>query len=498
MAGTLNLFAYVGDVMGVMGRGRRDKRNGLTGMRDHLHMSTSAIALEPRFMFDAAGTATAVDAVTHDPATDAHFDTTDHAVDQKLLDAAAQTTESGTIPISAAQATDSEAARNSVSDTEPQPASETPIADVTTTAAPETAQSTRQPIAFDGIALESGRQEIVFIDTGVDGWEALRGAVEPGVEVILLDPTLDGVTQISEALRGRSGIDAIHVLSHGGKGVVELGTTILSETNIDQFANSLADWGTALSEQGDILLYGCSIGESSEGLSFITKVAELTGADVAASDDITASPNVGGDFDLEVSSGIVDATGIVNVDLTSSFSGSLTLTLPSTEEFGATAYDVSPAVSPATNGSYINIGGTGWDASFTGKTRFAIGSAATISSSGSDMVLLANTQSTAGNFFSQFIIKTTDGGNFKLNSLAMNVTSNAINQQITITGYRDGGATAVGTKLQTNSTSAVANVTFDSTFQNIDELRFTFASNIQNTASWAIDTSGPCSSAVAT
>src|SRR3954468_1054468 len=107
MAGTLNLFAYVGDVMGVMGRGRRDKRNGLAGMRDHLHMSTSAIALEPRFMFDAAGVATAADAVTHDPAADALFDTTDHSVDRALLDAAAQATEAGESSTSAAKPTES-------------------------------------------------------------------------------------------------------------------------------------------------------------------------------------------------------------------------------------------------------------------------------------------------------------------------------------------------------------------------------------------------------
>ena len=94
MASRPNLFACVGDIMGVMGRGRRDKRNGLTGMRDHLHMSTSAIALEPRFMFDAAGVATAVDSVTHDPTADALFDTADHTVDQALLDAVAQATES--------------------------------------------------------------------------------------------------------------------------------------------------------------------------------------------------------------------------------------------------------------------------------------------------------------------------------------------------------------------------------------------------------------------
>lgn len=60
-------FASGGEVvMGVMGLGRRGKRGGLTGMRDHLHMSTSVIALEPRFMFDAAGVATAVDSAVPD------------------------------------------------------------------------------------------------------------------------------------------------------------------------------------------------------------------------------------------------------------------------------------------------------------------------------------------------------------------------------------------------------------------------------------------------
>src|SRR3954462_13395764 len=143
MAGTLNLFACVGDVMGVMGRGRRDKRNGLTGMRDHLHMSTSAIALEPRFMFDAAGVATAADAVTPDPTADAHLDNTDHSVDQKLLAAAAQATESVGTGTS----------------TEP--------AKVAAPIEPHVTEAT------------SARVEITFIDTSVTDWETLRDNLRP-------------------------------------------------------------------------------------------------------------------------------------------------------------------------------------------------------------------------------------------------------------------------------------------------------------------------------
>jgi hypothetical protein len=148
--------------MGVMGRSRRDKRKGLTGMRDHLHMSTSAIALEQRFMFDAAGVATAADAVVHDPTVDALFDTTDHSVDQQLLDAAAQATELLEAPPPAAEAA--------------------PVPQVLREADP---------------AQNDGRTEVVFIDTGVTDWQVLAEGVKDGVEVVLLDSSGDGLAQMA-------------------------------------------------------------------------------------------------------------------------------------------------------------------------------------------------------------------------------------------------------------------------------------------------------------
>jgi hypothetical protein len=225
--------------MGVMGRGRRDKRNGLTGMRDHLHMSTSAIALEPRFMFDAAGVATAADAVVHDPAADALFDTADHSMDQALLDAAAQAPQ----PIAPA-----ESASQPVAD---DLGTAQPSADMTVPSLPESAGN--------------DRLEVVFIDSNLADYQALVSAVRPGVEVVVLDAKRSGISQVAEWAQTHSGYDAIHVFSHGLTGNLKLGSEVLTPSTIDAERSELALIGTALKQDGDILLYACDTASTDDG-----------------------------------------------------------------------------------------------------------------------------------------------------------------------------------------------------------------------------------------
>jgi Ca2+-binding RTX toxin-like protein len=298
--------------MGVMGRGRRDKRNGLTGMRDHLHMSTSAIALEQRFMFDAAGVATAVDAVPHDPTVDTLFDTTDHAVDQVLLAAAAQATESGVTPTSSVQTSDA--------GTAPQPTPEFAVTDATTRAASEGQQFDTSGIA----AANDESHEIAFIDTGVADWEVLRDNLRSGVEAVLIDPTKDGVQQVADYLLGRTGVESIHIISHGQEARLLFGTSSLEIDSISgKYADALATIGSALSSDGDILLYGCDIGRDASGKAFLDSLAEATSADVVASIDDTGSAAEGGNWDLErVSGNIETSIAITNLG-TSSYNESL-------------------------------------------------------------------------------------------------------------------------------------------------------------------------------
>ncbi|BCG26160.1 hypothetical protein TUM18999_43510 [Pseudomonas tohonis] len=157
------------------------------------------------------------------------------------------------------------------------------------------------------------RKEIVFVDTRAPNYQELLKAVSPNAEVVLLSTNKDGVQQIADALAGRTGIDAIHIISHGDSGVLLLGNGPLFEGNLGQYATQLSAIGKALTAEGDILLYGCEVGAGSEGHAFVSKLADMTGADIAASDDNTGGSAKGGDWDLEIATGQIAASNALNL-----------------------------------------------------------------------------------------------------------------------------------------------------------------------------------------
>ncbi|MCP3901217.1 MAG: DUF4347 domain-containing protein, partial [Desulfobacteraceae bacterium] len=71
--------------------------------------------------------------------------------------------------------------------------------------------------------------EIVFIDSAVDDYQTLLQGISPDIEVNILDAKRNGLAQMAEILMGRSGIDAIHVVSHGQRGVLKLGATRIDQ-----------------------------------------------------------------------------------------------------------------------------------------------------------------------------------------------------------------------------------------------------------------------------
>ena len=155
------------------------------------------------------------------------------------------------------------------------------------------------------------RREVAFVDTSVDNYQDLVDGLDDGVEVILIDSSENGLEQMVAALQGQSGIDAIHLFSHGDVGELKLGTLTLNGENLDANAQLLAALGETLTESGDLMLYGCYVGSDSEGQGFLDAVAQLTSADVAASEDLTGAQALGGDWELEVTSGSVETTALV-------------------------------------------------------------------------------------------------------------------------------------------------------------------------------------------
>lgn len=162
-------------------------------------------------------------------------------------------------------------------------------------------------------------QEVVFVDPSVQGHQALlrdalarRGEAPVLVEVVVLDPSRDGVTQISQWLSQRPGqqLKALHLISHGEDGRLALGSSELNRGNLDAHAEQLRGWRSALAEGADLLLYGCDVAASEQGQAFVQDLARLTGADVAASSNLTGAAERGGDWRLEYASGTIDALAL--------------------------------------------------------------------------------------------------------------------------------------------------------------------------------------------
>ncbi|MEM1378393.1 MAG: DUF4347 domain-containing protein, partial [Pseudomonadota bacterium] len=159
-------------------------------------------------------------------------------------------------------------------------------------------------------ALESieAAKEYAFIDLGVEGAEELAANFGDDVSIHYINTDTDGVEQIAAILTGASDVDAVHILSHGRSGTLDLGSTKLTEASMNgKHADEMAVIADALSENADILIYGCDFGANARGASAVQALADVTGADVAASEDLTGAADLDGDWDLEVQKGTIEA-----------------------------------------------------------------------------------------------------------------------------------------------------------------------------------------------
>ncbi|WP_168201392.1 Ig-like domain-containing protein [Qingshengfaniella alkalisoli] len=160
----------------------------------------------------------------------------------------------------------------------------------------------------------TGRQ-IVIVDGAVPDADQIASQIEGADEVIVLDQGSDGVEQIAAALDGQTGIDALHIVSHGDAGRLWLGSAQLTADSMDgEYADDLARVAAALSDSADILIYGCDFGAGAEGARAMTTLAGLTGADIAASVDDTGATDLGGDWDLERETGEIEAAALTMPD----------------------------------------------------------------------------------------------------------------------------------------------------------------------------------------
>ena len=189
---------------------------------------------------------------------------------------------------------------------------------------------------------ETQRSELILVNDDVVDHESLVEDIENGedpnrtLEVIVLDSSQDGFEQVTGILQDHSDLDAIHFVTHGSESFIGVGNDWLNDTTLDENRDAIASWGDALSETGDILFYGCNIAPDSDGQDLLVKISELTGADVAASDDITGHDSLGGDWELEFQTGKVESASAATETIRGNWTHQLaTYTVTSTADDGS-------------------------------------------------------------------------------------------------------------------------------------------------------------------
>ena len=152
---------------------------------------------------------------------------------------------------------------------------------------------------------------VVFVDSSVANVDQLIAGMPANATVVVLDSGRDGVQQIHDYLAANAGkVGAVDIVSHGAPGELMLGSTVLNAANLASYGSRLADIGSHMTADADLLLYGCDVASGTAGQEFIAALAAATGADVAASTDPTGAAAAGGDWVLEASTGAIEAAAL--------------------------------------------------------------------------------------------------------------------------------------------------------------------------------------------
>lgn len=176
--------------------------------------------------------------------------------------------------------------------------------------------------------------EIVFVDTRTPDYQKLvddihaEAADGRAIEVVLLDNATDGIKQITDVLASRNDIAAIHIVSHGSDGSIQLGGSTLDLQSLQSHEGEIAGWANALSSDADLLIYGCDVAATAQGRAFVDALSRVTGTDVAASENLTGSASAGGDWNLEYATGSIESALAFDAATRASWSGVLANSSP--------------------------------------------------------------------------------------------------------------------------------------------------------------------------
>jgi Ca2+-binding RTX toxin-like protein len=155
---------------------------------------------------------------------------------------------------------------------------------------------------------------LVVIDSAVKDYQLLLAGIDSDAKVQVLDSKQDGIAQISEIITQQP-VDSLQIIAHGSPGSLQLGKTALNLDNLHTYQQQFQQW-----QVEEILIYGCEVAAGEAGKTFINQLHQLTGANIAASEQKVGSSQKGGSWELGVKVGQISTTLAINPTIRQAYS----------------------------------------------------------------------------------------------------------------------------------------------------------------------------------
>src|SRR5690606_32717512 len=131
---------------------------------------------------------------------------------------------------------------------------------------------------------------------------------------------------LTNALARYQDLLAVHIVAHAEAGALYLGESKIDREELAGSPSLFAAMNNAIRAGGDLLIYGCDLALGDEGAAIMQILQESTHADIAASIDATGNAAFGGNWELEITTGNIEALPLPGSIALSDFRGTLQFT----------------------------------------------------------------------------------------------------------------------------------------------------------------------------
>lgn len=159
---------------------------------------------------------------------------------------------------------------------------------------------------------KTGITELVILDAAISNKAPFYRQQRVGMHIVELQAHQAGHQQIQQLLKPYKDLSALHIVSYGNVGRLQLGSSKFTCKSLYNHQPMFQAINKAMRRGGDILLYGSSLASGDAGKELLYFLDMKTHADITASEDITGNPEQGADWVLEAKTGEIETAVLAN------------------------------------------------------------------------------------------------------------------------------------------------------------------------------------------